>query len=668
MKRLLLLLLLIPLFVWALPSEQDRSILEKGNRELLSNPGFEGRLSGWTKTGASTLTLESVAPANGKLHGIWTASAAGEFLQSEAITVPVKLQGKNKCSASLDYKWAGVQGELKLQIYDGSSVIAETELSPSPTLWANQPIQVTCPTSGTIQWRIESTAASAALHLDDAHLGEMESIDVSQTELVAFASYLGDASCIWALDSATFSDFPATAACNAITVSSSTQDVNTADDNLPNLVFDNLKAGKYLVTATVPLSNSVTEVQQKNIRITDSSSTTAIIANSPGCVTAHASSGSGDVVTVKCSAVFEYTSSGARNFRIQGKENGSGSMTIANNDGTSGRELTWEVVKYPTEVSEAITLETSGFHVDVNIGGSNFNMGTGNVPAYTELIDASMDMVVNPGSASAEIPCSGVNPSTGLTCAAGSESFGVVFDAPTAGRYKVCSSFSHFGNTPPTGTIDATFRWFETPNNALTILQSGAEKPHDSIFNNSSELVPFNNCSSFTFNSTGKKTLRMFYTQAFAVAAPSASVVAADRSAANGYRDIHITVEKMDEQKPTPVFTDLQDALNEKMSSGENGIVMYGAVISDTAVCSVFSTMGGAWISSITDNGTGDCTVNFAGGFFDGVTQPLCTFTTTTNSGFIISGSASNYRMQAVNIAGAQSNFAGAHLICIGKK
>lgn len=633
MRKLIvyLIVLFTCLNVFGVPKEQDRAILEGSNRELLPNPGFEARKSGWTFTGSSTFTLETSLPADGKITGKWNPSATGEFLRSTLITVPIGLRNR-PCSLVIDYLWAGVSAEIKVNVHDGTNPIATVDLDPSPTDYrSSPPLMFTCPGSGGIRVELESTADAAEISLDSFEFGKQRRIKISQAELVAYAYYASAANCTWpnsgaAWDSVTDVD------CPSITSVSGTQVVNTADNDLADIVFTNkLPPGQYEAIADFSANIDTLSVDW-GYRIFDGTSAFG------ECALSFINSAFG-VSRVTCRGVFNYPTGkvAGASFIIQSFATG-GAAQIVNN--TTGRELSWTIKKFPTSSAEVITLETVGWHIDANIGGTNPSLGGSIITSYTEIISAGLDIVKNTGSAVVEIPCSTTNPSTGLTCAAGSESLGVVFNTLSAGLYEVCVEFSHLTDTNASGTVRSTFQLIETPNNAQTILQEG--KSRKSSANDLSAAIavigenPIYTCGLFTFNSAGQKTIRIMYEQS-AVSSVNTNDIVTDRSPSNGQHDVHITVFQKNQQFPTPVFTELQNLTAGGVKKKSCAFMFGGATVASncTATCTVHKDLDGC-IDSVTRTGLGTYTVNFNASYFPlaGVDGDVICLTGSNSAGF----------------------------------
>ncbi len=566
--------LLIPLLVWGAPKEQDRAILEGNQRNILSNPGFEGRKSNWTNTGSSTFTLETAAPAAGNVTAKWDPSATGEFFRSELIVVPEGLKGRS-CSLIFDYKWAsGVAAEIKANVDDGSTDLATVDLDPADDYRASTPLLFTCPSSGSIRVELESTADAAEISLDAFEFGKLDTV-IGLPDRRAVIDVTGSG------------DFTA----GTLIVTRAGRIVTITDDSGDQVTFS---------SASTPTSASgliPTWARPNTQKINDYS--------------------------FSASQVFRITvdSSGTVEFSFV---DWAGSASVRT-DASFGWTLTYSIDD-GLGVQESVTLETVGKYWDVNIGGANPDLGTGNVASYTEIIDAGLDMVINPNSDPAEIPCSTTNPSTGLTCAAGSESVGIVIQVTETARYKACAQISNTSTAAvSTSTINA-FQWVETPNNAQTISQLGREIAHNSNTPSTSGIqgISFPNrmCSSFTL-STGQKTLRIMYEQAVTGSITS-SVVVADRSASAGQRDVHITVEKMDQHSLPPFFPEVRN----KADSGITNVNLRAFEILCSSSSAVTTDQASA-ISSIGNISSGVCTIELNTVFSN---KPQCVISSASTS------------------------------------
>ena len=276
----------------------------------------------------------------------------------------------------------------------------------------------------------------------------------------------------------------------------------------------------------------------------------------------------------------------------------------------------------------AISVDQAGWRVDANIGGANPSLGTSSITDYTEITDSSLDIVALTGSAAVEIPCSSTNPSTGLVCGAGNESVGVVFTPPTAGVYEACISFIHNTNLQASSTAQATFQLIETPNNAQTILQEGNHRQQSGVNIGATTINPeFPNtvCGVFTFSDASKRTIRLMREQATS-GTVTAHALRADRAAANGQRDMKVTVrrrvEYSDAIKFTKLVTSPSYANGLKMETVQFGGASEKSNCTSTP-CTIYRQSGG--FSSITRSSTGRYIANISGGVF--ASTPTCNVT-----------------------------------------
>lgn len=189
--------------------------------------------------------------------------------------------------------------------------------------------------------------------------------------------------------------------------------------------------------------------------------------------------------------------------------------------------------------------------VNANItdSGGNVDLGTSDQSTYTGIESGTMTLANNTtlglNVLTASIPCSGTNSATGTTCAAGNESIGITFTAPTPAppggwETDVCVSFSHDIGNGASGNVAAAFEIVETPNNAQTITAEGAERQASTISTASTRATfPHRICSVFIL-APGTHTFRLFYEQDV-TATVNVNTVVTDGAATVGQRDVHWT-------------------------------------------------------------------------------------------------------------------------------
>jgi len=72
-----------------------KTLIETGNGNILPDPGFEALTSGWTASGGATATANSTAKGTGAKGFDWDSNSAGQTLVSTSVTIPNGYQGKN---------------------------------------------------------------------------------------------------------------------------------------------------------------------------------------------------------------------------------------------------------------------------------------------------------------------------------------------------------------------------------------------------------------------------------------------------------------------------------------------------------------------------------------------------------------------------------------------
>jgi hypothetical protein len=181
--------------------------------------------------------------------------------------------------------------------------------------------------------------------------------------------------------------------------------------------------------------------------------------------------------------------------------------------------------------------------IDANIGGADIPLNA-SVSSYTEITNASLDLVLKPGSATAQIACAGANASSGLTCSASNESLGILIPSiPVPGDYEVCVAFTARVTSSGANQPLAAFQMMLTQNSSQTILQESGSRSYMGFSNDTGGSLPmfnpFSRCDFFRFDDTSPKTLRLMYESN---SAPNALGVDTSRNATIGQPDFHITV------------------------------------------------------------------------------------------------------------------------------
>lgn len=139
---------------------------------ILDNSGFEdGSTNGWTNSGGTYAEVTSGSNLLFETKSVtFDASSSGQYFESDLVDVPVGLQG-GICEGSVYY--LGGDTNLKLVVIDGSAaVIAERAFLDAASKTTSFSVLFSCPTSGQLKLRVESTGDAAIAAFDKTHLGE----------------------------------------------------------------------------------------------------------------------------------------------------------------------------------------------------------------------------------------------------------------------------------------------------------------------------------------------------------------------------------------------------------------------------------------------------------------------------------------------------------------
>jgi len=626
-----------------------------------SNPDCEAGdpPNDWTSTGG-TFIAETGSPGFNDASCSWNASASSQFLRTAAPTIEAGLQGRS-CNATIQYKWnAGNPGDLIWRVEDSSNVlIAEKELDPSSD-WREDFLAFTCPSSGDYRIEFESTADAALMLVDNVELGQTNQVFISQAELTAQAVYNFTASCIWTTSSTSFVDFPTDSDCPAIQVNSSNQPVNTADDDLPTLVFDQLLPGKYIIQASGMITNTVA-VGTTSVRIADSlggfsaqgSNTFDTVANEDSPFTLTHS------LTI--------TQAQAVTFNIQGAGAGSSVVNLANN--IIGRELQFTVYRFPLSSSEAITLETTGFLINAKIvdAGGSTSLGSADTGAFVVIQDATLTLTnFSNATVNAKITCADATSPIGDDCGGADEQYGINFDVSSSGNYKVCFRFNNVLNgTGGSENIFSSFNLVKTTASAEAIVETYPGVVTTNSGTTSSIHGNPNALCSIVALDVGNNTIRMRNYTAITTGLIGANLItttAAQDSA------VFITVMKVDQQFPTPVFLDLQASLNSKIEQPSGSQLIYASakITNNGATC--VATQDDGLVSSVARIADGNCTITLTSIFNGNTPKCLCT------SSVLVAGvcltnleTSTTVPLLTFNVSGTPiDDTVGVKILCVG--
>lgn len=646
-----------------------------GGIELLSDNGdFEaGVTSNWTGSSPSTITARTGANAMfDNTSARFIATAGSQTYDSTAYATPVGLAG-GSCLGSIHYITAETTNLYTIRVIDGSANVLGTTTMPATAGSVSQFAYVPflCPAAGvTVKLEVVSSGSAVFIDLDNAHLGSDSRLaEISQANIVGSAYIATTASCQWTRTSATLGSFTTQAACPGPTVSINNGPgvIQTTDTDLPKFTVNNLPPGEYEVVITPADVSNGTAIGVATLAINDGTTTSNPVSAYTGV-----SGGTGESQAFSVVGHFAYTSTANRTFELYGATP-SNALTITNT--TSLRQMNFMIKRFPTATETAIRVDTLGWHVDANISGTNPSLGGSSISTYTDIESATLTLVNNAGSGilTAQVPCSGTNPPTGTTCAAGSESLGVSFTVPNAGDVLACASFAVEVTTGAAGSIDGAFELVETPNAAQTISQEGKSRVNfQNRVASSTVNQPISRlCGVMNFASAGQKTIRLMYEQA-ASGTISSNILLTDADTARGQRDVHFEVYPLNYLSgASPVFKGMMSSNGSGQYRNEYVIIADGANCTTTP-CTV-SYQSGAWVSGtgVTRTSQGLYILNFLIPFSappscTGVSRQVGTGATTVSP--TAAASASSFSFDTRDPANAVQDSGNIQIHCIGPK
>lgn len=583
-----------------------------GGVNLIENSGFEDGISlEWTFSGG-TFNQQTYTNAtdNNSKFARFVASGAGQYFETTAQVIPDFL-GVG-CMADIKY-YTTTNNAFKIMAIDGSAnTLAEQTLASNTSLIKSPTITFPCPApAATVKLRVQSILA-ATIDADDGYIGgnkNLAQIDCGGTRDCEATAYVRVST-------------GGTVVKDELDVISGNCVLSGTNNEVATCTFNSgIYSTEPIVTATACQLN--TSGTDRNVAVHDLTSTSVAFTRR-------------NLVNTGGDAAFCF------------------SVTKTGSDFNKAAPQT------------AVTSDQSNWFINANIGGANPSLGILSVSSYTGIESASLDLVLNQGSAPAKIPCSLTNASTGLTCLSGNESIGLTFVPPHAGEFKVCAYYSHLINVS-TGSIDATFQLVETSPNTQTIIQEGNNRLSSYDINSDSKH-PYSNCGIFYFSNTTEKTIRLMFEQLITGTVISSSILA-DRSATVGQRDIHFTVESLTQNIARPVLTGDQVTT----PNATKAIVFSGYINTSTGI--VTNNKGGVLPSSCAVTPvTGSVVCSFTSPL---ASVPVCTTTGTkaqdnvndhVNCNISSATPITNSLINIITAQGATRTAGLCNVICHGEK
>lgn len=631
-------------------SERDKQELVGIN--LIRNAGGENGIARWSASGSAVLAHETtnVGFGNGALNVDFSADA--ETLTSTAVAIPAGMYD-NVGVARVYTKLETAGDALKLQVYDGTNVIAEDSLTTSADQFVATSVYFSFPSSGNISMRIIADgAATTDVYVDGAWLGLAEGAgmsEVSQAEVVGTLTYAGTTDCDWTASNADYDNFAADTDCPTPTT---TGDVSAPSTKIPGVKLDNIGPGKYVVVAQGRAFAAAGN--ECNYRLSDGT-------NASGhSIQKNADAHNGPLAL---EGVFEYdTAQSSVTIQVQTTERTAAGACNIFNVQSDNDSVQFNVYRYPTASQTALNFDSVNWKVDATVSPatSDITLSGSDQTSPIDPDQSNLSLTINTdlGSASdVEIACISGTAPEGTTCntSAVNESLGIAFTPPRAGKYEVCAALNV--------AVDDSFIQMFLAETGLsddtiaqpTALQRSYAYARDETSVQTAQATEI--CQTFSFDDNSKRVVRVFYTLDVFTGGSNAVIKATVSDSHFDDGGVRFTVRPLDVQYPAPV-------VNNSITSNGTGPYRHEvAEISCNASSSV-TKQTGTWISAIGNRSTASCAITIADGIFSD--EPTaCGMTiedSTVQATSVVKASATS-----ITVYGASADYNG-NVWCLGPK
>lgn len=549
---------------------------------VINPSGFKNALNITTSSASIT---QDTSGASDLLDGIASlicdASAQNGYCSWDSKTIQEGDKTGN-CEAKAVFK--GDASLYKLQVYDGSNVVASSAVLSNATDWTDVSVNYPCGSTRTVRLTQTESGTGAAVNIGRVYWGRATNLGVANQNTD------------WVSYTPTFSNLTSSASS-----------------------FWWRKNGE-----NIQISGSVT--------LSGGSGTYGI--SIPSQFTINTSKTSGNVFGT---AIYEDTGTGwhlgspypvnSTTIQFLG-DDGAGVWNATNPAAVASGDIISMTIEVPIVgwgTQSVVNDNLAPWYIDATIDStSSPDLGISNVGSATEITNANMTLKPRTGTAPVGIMCSSTNaataPSTSnTTCAAGDESVGINFAIPKAGAYEACFFASHVMQADATEFIRTTFKLNETPTNAQTITTSGGAAQLSILGSVGTDQVatnPFGFCEIFNFTSVGTKGIRLMYEQSV-TGTPDASNLRISGSAGNNETGRWI-VTPVTASSPMPLLTG-------SVTSQSTGLERIERAKLNCDSGSAITSQSGSWLSSIGNISGGACSLTIASGIFSAA--PTCTAT-----------------------------------------
>ena len=544
------------------------------NKNLLPNGGFEnGKGSGsgkWTAS-AGTFAVTGTSPMVGLYHATWDAAASGNTLTSTAIAIPAGWYGRNGAVSCLITTASGTATH-EIQAYDGSNILSESTVTSSTTP-ARSSANFIFPSSGSISLRIYANADEPSIAIDDCYLGPAEGYNlgsVSQAQFIGSAYFATPTNCTFTVTSTTLA-----------ALSDSDCPGPTVEYNPGPGTIQTTDANAPSVTVN-NLPPGLYEVIFTGGVANGSSNQTQAMAISDGTTQSGQQTVNGGNASYSAFTLvgyFSYTTSGNRTFQIFASASAN-AVIIGNN--ASNARTTFSIKKFPLSNEQVFTTDQSDFGWTAYTPTLGAAFGTPTLVSffYKRIGDtlyvrgtATNGTVAN-SLATISLPGSLTIDTTKLSISNNTSNNGM-----QVGEYN--------------GLITQTYTPIVTaPATSTTLVYLGNQ------VNQSARLTPGTTSAGISLQTGGHG--------AFTFAVP-----------VTGWQN-----------------TNRAPQLVNSVVNPSSGVTHIASAFISNSGTPTVTRQDGTWISSLTDNGTGDTTINFSANTFSATPNCVCTDSNGASAGF----------------------------------
>lgn len=572
---MILFYILVTLF-FVLPAKAQLSTVQRAEvlaSNIIENGGFENGAGGWTASGGS-FSVSTTTPGMGSRKGLWNSSSAAQTLTSKAITIPQGLLGRNAVVGCFVKVTSGTATHT-MQAFDGTNNVASASITSSTSIYALSTINFVAPSSGTLAVRLTSVASDEPeISVDNCFISDASLVNLSQVNQATFVGDIkwdGVASCSWSSSSSSFANFAADTDCNNPTVRG---DAVAPGTKIPAIVLNNLPPGRYMFVSQGQIITSASG-GVCGYRFSDGT-------NSFGSGTIYGVS-TQMMTPATLSAIVEYTtaqSSVTINWQIRAEV---GTCNLAND--VANREVSIAVYRFPlnSEIAYRPEIENSNGFIKY-AATANCIWTSTNTSFASFAADADCPTPTTGGSVSApatKIP--------GITLPQGLKAGEYLIIARGAFAKGVANEVANFRIT-------------------------------DGTNNSSSQQVYYEGTTQVNV-----PVLNFRYSLTSALAAGSTIQI---QSQAGTGVTTSIRVTSVDfEMQIIPLSPSISSPIlvGSVTSNSIGAERIERATISNNGSSCIIDSQTGAWLSSVTRNGLGDCTLNIATGVFSAA--PTCMIT-----------------------------------------